>query len=210
MTKWNPKLEINTCKILPFFKIFAHSCLKNYPFFLIPRLSLKKYPFFAKMGTTIVYALVGNGVGWGVGCDGSWRSALCAWSIRSALHCYIVLHVWDISSVLHGRDIPGVLHISALCLVQAWSYTLLLYYVVVTLQRRHNERDGVSNHQLYDCVLKHLFRRRSKKTSKLCVTGLCEGNSPVTGEFPTQRANNVENVSIQWRHHIVYSLLKHP
>ena len=26
-------------------------------------------------------------------------------------------------------------------------------------------------------------RRRSKKTSKLCVTGLCEGNSPVTGEF---------------------------
>ena len=28
------------------------------------------------------------------------------------------------------------------------------------------------------------FRRRSKKTSKLRVTGLCEGNSPGTGEFP--------------------------
>ena len=27
-------------------------------------------------------------------------------------------------------------------------------------------------------------KRRSKKTSKLRVTGLCEGNSPVTGEFP--------------------------
>ena len=27
-------------------------------------------------------------------------------------------------------------------------------------------------------------RRRSKKTSKLRVTGLCEGNSPLTGEFP--------------------------
>ena len=27
-----------------------------------------------------------------------------------------------------------------------------------------------------------------KKTSKLRVTGLCEGNSPVTGEFPAQRA----------------------
>ena len=26
------------------------------------------------------------------------------------------------------------------------------------------------------------------KTSKLHVTGLCEGNSPVTGEFPAQRA----------------------
>ena len=39
------------------------------------------------------------------------------------------------------------------------------------------------------------------KTSKLHVTGLSEGNSPVTGEFPTQRASNSENVSIWWCHH---------
>ena len=44
-------------------------------------------------------------------------------------------------------------------------------------------------------------RHRSKKTSKLCVTGLCAGNSPVTGEFPAQRASSAENVSIWWRHH---------
>ena len=44
-------------------------------------------------------------------------------------------------------------------------------------------------------------RRRSKKTSKLRVTGLCEGNSSVTNEFPTQRTSNTENVSIWWRHH---------
>ena len=43
--------------------------------------------------------------------------------------------------------------------------------------------------------------RKSKKTSKLRVTGLCAGNSPVTGEFPAQRASNVQNVSIWWRHH---------
>ena len=42
-------------------------------------------------------------------------------------------------------------------------------------------------------------RRKSQKTSKLRVTGLCEGNSPVTGEFPTQGASNAENVSIWWR-----------
>ena len=41
----------------------------------------------------------------------------------------------------------------------------------------------------------------SKKTSKLRVTGLCEGNSPVTGEFPAQRASNADNVSIWWRNH---------
>ena len=70
-----------------------------------------------------------------------------------------------------------------------------------TVQWRHNERDGVSNHQPHDCLLNGLFRRKSKKTSKLRVTGLCEGNSPVTGEFPAHRANNAENVSIWWRHH---------
>ena len=69
------------------------------------------------------------------------------------------------------------------------------------LQWRHNEPDSVSNHQRFGCLLKRLFRRRSEKTSKLRVTGFCEGNSPVTGEFPTQRPSNVENVSIWWRHH---------
>ena len=57
------------------------------------------------------------------------------------------------------------------------------------------------NHQPHDCLLNRLFRRRSKKTQKLRITGLCEGNSPVTGGFPTQRASNAEKVSIGWRHH---------
>ena len=56
-----------------------------------------------------------------------------------------------------------------------------------SLQWRHNQRDRVSNHQPNYCLLKRLFRHISKKTSKLCATGLWVGNSPVTGEFPTQR-----------------------
>ena len=79
--------------------------------------------------------------------------------------------------------------------------TIPLQYYCVTLRWRHNERDCVSNHQPHDCLLKRLFRRRSKKTSKLRVTGLCAGNSSVTGEFPAQRASNAETVSIWWRHH---------
>ena len=47
-----------------------------------------------------------------------------------------------------------------------------------------------------------LFRRRPKKTSKFRVNGLCEGNSPVTGGFPSQRASNAGNFSIWWRHHV--------
>ena len=72
-----------------------------------------------------------------------------------------------------------------------------------SLQWRHNERDDVSNHQRLDGLLNRLFRRRSKKSSKLRVTGLCERNSPVTGEFPLQRASDAENVSIWRRHHLI-------
>ena len=71
----------------------------------------------------------------------------------------------------------------------------------IPLQWHHNGRDGVSKHQLHDCLLSRLFRRRSKKISKLRVTGLCAGNSPMTDEFPAQSASNAENVSIRWRHH---------
>ena len=67
----------------------------------------------------------------------------------------------------------------------------------MTLQWHHNERDCVSNHQPHHCSLNCLFRCGSKKTSKLRVTGLCEGNSPVTA----QMASNAENVTIWWRHH---------
>ena len=81
------------------------------------------------------------------------------------------------------------------------------HVVTWTLQWRHNECGGVLNHQPQDCLLHRLFGRRSKKTSKLRVTGLCEGNSSVTGEFPAKRAGNAENVSIWWRHHGVGLLL---
>ena len=74
------------------------------------------------------------------------------------------------------------------------------------LKWRHNERHGVPNHQHIDCLLNHLFRCRSMKTPKLRVTGLCEGNPPVTVGFPSQRAGNAENASIWWRHHAVDSI----
>ena len=71
-----------------------------------------------------------------------------------------------------------------------------------TLHWRHNYHDDVSNQQPPGCLLNRLFRRRSKKTSKLRRRHwpLC-GEFAGTGEFPAQRAINAENVSISWRHH---------
>ena len=108
-------------------------------------------------------------------------------------HCGDKTILW--SSYLHsGISYIGnrLLYIELEPRSQIWGYPL---------QWHHNERNGVSNHQPHDCLLKHLLRRRSKKTSKLCVTGLCAGNSPVTSEIAAQRASNAENVSSWWRHH---------
>ena len=76
------------------------------------------------------------------------------------------------------------------CLTSARGY--ITFWISFSLLWHHNGRDGVSNHQPHDCLLNRSFRCRSKKTSKLRVTGLCVGNSQGTGEFPAQMASNAE------------------
>ena len=70
-----------------------------------------------------------------------------------------------------------------------------------TLQWHHDECNSISNHWRLNGLLNCFFRCRSKKALKLHVSGLCEGNSLVTSEFPLQMASNIENVSICWCHH---------
>ena len=60
---------------------------------------------------------------------------------------------------------------------------------------------GVSKHWQLDCLLNRLSGLRPKKTSKPALLALCEGNPPVTGGFPPQKASNTESVSMVWRHH---------
>ena len=59
--------------------------------------------------------------------------------------------------------------------------------ICAPLHWRQNDHDGVSNHQPHGCLLNRLFRCRSKKTSKLRVTGLCAGNSPGPVNSPHKR-----------------------
>ena len=101
---------------------------------------------------------------------------------------------------IHGRNFPDINPDILACLWAGWELPYHITYQWEPLQWRHSGRDSVANHQPHDCLLNHLLRRRSKKTSKLRVAGLCEGNSPGTGEFPAQMSNNAENVSIWWRH----------
>ena len=54
-----------------------------------------------------------------------------------------------------------------------------------SLRWRHNESDG-SQISGVSIVFLTVCSGRSKKISKLCVTGLCEGNPPMTGGFPSR------------------------
>ena len=74
--------------------------------------------------------------------------------------------------------------------------------VANSLWWRHNDHDSVSNHQPHECLFNRLFRPRSKKTSKLRVTGLVWGIHRDRW-IPRTKASYAENVSIWWRHHVI-------
>ena len=75
------------------------------------------------------------------------------------------------------------------------------WWLSIALQWRRIEGNGVSNHQSLDCSLNHVFRRWSKKTSTLRVTGLCEGNLPV--DSPHKGPVTRKNASIWWRFRVL-------
>ena len=91
-------------------------------------------------------------------------------------------------------------HVILGCVITAPDFTNTLHW-------RHNDHDGVSSHQPHGCLLNRLSRRRSKKTSKLLVTGLCVGNSPGPVNSPHKGPVTRKTVSIWWRHHESWFLI---
>ena len=77
------------------------------------------------------------------------------------------------------------------------------------LQRRHTERDGVSNHQRHECLRNRLAKAQIKENIKAPRHWPLWGNSMVTGEFPAQRTSNADNVFIWWRHHANFRVCQH-
>ena len=126
------------------------------------------------------------------------------WNLNRSLCTFLPVNAYENVVGKMGAILPRPLCVSHLTLTSYLSGPKILQdphvsryrYKSFSLQWRHNEHDGISNHRRLDYLLNRLFGRRSKKTSKLRVSGLCEGNSPVPGEFPTQRASDTENVSI--------------
>ena len=130
------------------------------------------------------------------------RQQAIIWTNFDPVHChiyiYIYIHIYMSPRCHLNIKMPSHWYRNSHYKAKMVSQLSCLYNA---LWWHHNGRDGVSNHQSHDCLLNRLFGRISKKASKLCVTGLCVGNSPGTSEFPAQMATNVENVSIWWCHH---------
>ena len=124
--------------------------------------------------------------------------------------------VWQTVMKSHSGIMNGTIFLGVYCVCLIWGL----------VWQKHASRTGPSNYiplkyvgrnycpHYNDVIMgamasqspaSRLFTQqcRSKKTSKLRVTGLCAGNSPGTGEFPAQMASNAENVSIWWRHYAV-------
>ena len=114
---------------------------------------------------------------------------------------YLVVELYTISYYMAPRYIEflpywGLIEhrtFFAICCVSLWlGYDKLCPYPWGLHQRQyhcpdgseatHNGRDSVSNHQPPNCLLNRLFRRRSKKQSKLRVTGRCAWNWPVNSQ----------------------------
>ena len=126
-------------------------------------------------------------------------------------HCYPWWGDKGTDSRLEKKNLPALLPLQVMYCDVHWLRVIIFleekhrdalirkshcgYYSDVIMSEMASQTTGVS------IIYSSLLRRRSKKTSELRFIGLCEGNSPVTGEFPAQRSINVENASIWWRHH---------
>ena len=63
----------------------------------------------------------------------------------------------------------------------------------------HNERNNIWNHRRLDYLLSRLFRRSSKKTSTLRVTGLCEMKFTIWWRLHATQATNCSHGSADYQ-----------
>ena len=111
------------------------------------------------------------------------------WLSHPSLGWLYVFSIWGWGNVLNDLlvtqgDLSYFDQITSLFWNVPPRYFMQKSFVQDSLQWCHDGHDGISDHQPHYCLLNRLFRRRSKRISKLRITGLCAGNSQLTGEFP--------------------------
>ena len=110
------------------------------------------------------------------------------WLMDYYIHAPLVSKCYlSISLLLHMMRLKSYIQIPASKIPKFYA---ILHYSDVIMSAMASQISGVSI--IYSTVcLGNIF----KETSKFHVTGLCEGNSPVTDELPAQRTSNAEMFS---------------
>ena len=133
----------------------------------------------------------------------------CAWVIHETLNmsCNEIRNCNFIFPL--GRGIWIMFpKLSFYYLIPYRTWQSILIVIWLTLLWRHNGRDDDSNIRRFDCLLKRMCSCRSKKTSKFCVTGFCEGNSAVTGTKGQQSGKCLHLMTSSWNSW-VFSIFMH-
>ena len=98
------------------------------------------------------------------------------WDVTGFSSSNIALHFY--TNLINHRRITNNME-SWVCDTNEMCQTSPDGCIYTSLQWRHNERGSISNHQRFHCLLNCWLKRRSKKTSKFCITGLCAWKWPV-------------------------------
>ena len=120
--------------------------------------------------------------------------------LRMVVVIYIYIYIYS-AWWIHVTCLPTSFRVDSLALGQSYDCPGASEANPDALHWRHDERDDFSKSGVSIVCPTFCWGADQIKTPKLHVTGLCEGNPPVTGGFPLQNASNAENVSIWWRHH---------
>ena len=105
------------------------------------------------------------------------RVIVC-YSDNSTLKCLLLTEYDQFCYHYHHNQYVSSQRVSFACIYIGSTTRNIKQKVFCSLPWRHNEHDGVSNHQPHDCLLNRLSRRRSKKT---CENMWKPVNSPHKG-----------------------------
>ena len=112
----------------------------------------------------------------------------------------IFVSIVFIKVLLKAVPLKSGLSINIIQLQTKWILLNLYDYLFICIKVPANEHNHASNHQQQlDCLFKSLLILTTIKQSKLRSTWPFWKES--SDGFSPQRVNNVENVSMSWRHH---------
>ena len=106
----------------------------------------------------------------------------CMYASWKTVSIYLVMHIYIINDSIYLKTLWGPLHKVIMSMMASQISSISIVCSAIC--------SGTD--------IKKKKKKKKKTTSKPSVTGLCDGNPPVTSGLSSKRASNIEKVSIWW------------